>query len=350
MKKIWNSTLCIAFSLFCLLSACQREIYQTQSAFYHWQTQLSIDSIEQGLLNQIHCERLYVKFFDVDWDYNRKEASPRAELLLEKRPEQHLDIVPTIFITNRCFQELPQTQLGELASTIYEKTQALWPDLIPIEIQIDCDWTATTQAAYFSFLEQLKSLLPPETALSTTIRLHQYRYPKQTGVPPVDRGMLMYYNMGDLTDWTEVNSILNLDKAAPYLEPETYPLPLDLALPLFRWGVLFREGRMIKLINNLTDADINSSKVKNLKSDVKLGYSRWLVTEDHYLNGYYLYKGDQIRLEYITKGLLEQAAHQLGQLSQKNDRYLSFYHLDRVLLENNDLLPADLIYLSKVLD
>lgn len=331
------------FLLPLIFTGCQDKLPKTEAAFYHWQTQLSIDSLEQEWLHQTQSQRLYVKFFDVDWDNTQQSVVPKAELILETSP-QSIEIVPAIFITNRSFLEIADQQIPVLAEAIFHKINALWPELTPSEIQIDCDWTERTQLAYFRFLEQFHSLLPPTTTLSATIRLHQYRYPKQTGIPPVDRGMLMYYNMGELADWTETNSILNLDKAAPYLDAEAYPLDLDLALPLFRWGVLFREGRMIKLINKLTASEFDKKKIQALKSIPELGSSRWLVTEDHYLNGYFLYKGDQIRLEYITTGLLEKAALQLKQIQTSGDRYLSFYHLDGELLNVDDFSPADLLY------
>jgi hypothetical protein len=348
MKKTPNRYFFLVLISICFLPTCRQEVLTTQMAFYHWQTQLSVDSLEQQWLTQTHSQRLYVKFFDVDWSYAQQAAIPQAELLLSTLP-QTVDIVPTVFLTNRCFQELPILETAALATAVFEKIQALWPQLAPTEIQIDCDWTATTRAAYFQFLEDLKAILPAATTLSATIRLHQYRYPEQTGVPPVDRGMLMYYNMGDLNDWTETNSMLNLEKAAPYLDAAPYPLALDLALPLFRWGVLFREGRMIKLINNLSISELNSDKVEKLAEMPELGSSRWLVTQDHYLHGYYLYTGDQIRLEYITSDLLERAALQLKEIPQKSDRHLSFYHLDGSLLDRSDLSPLGLSHILDII-
>ncbi|MBK8703650.1 MAG: hypothetical protein IPN33_08475 [Saprospiraceae bacterium] len=119
-----------------------------------------------------------------------------------------------------------------------------------LEIQIDCDWTEKTRDSYFYLLKKMREQLEPgNCALSATIRLHQVRYFKKTGAPPVDRGMLMFYNMGDVESWEEPNSILNIKKGEPYLDGAArYPLPLDVALPAFGWGVLFREGRMIRLI------------------------------------------------------------------------------------------------------
>ena len=63
------------------------------------------------------------------------------------------------------------------------------------EIQIDCDWTASTQEAYFEFLHYLKEKAKDkQIQLSATIRLHQLSMTP----PPVDRGILMMYNTGDV--------------------------------------------------------------------------------------------------------------------------------------------------------
>ncbi len=49
--------------------------------------------------------------------------------------------------------------------------------------------------------------------LSSTIRLHQIKYRERTGVPPVERGMLMFYNMGQFSADPEARAIF--DPGAP---------------------------------------------------------------------------------------------------------------------------------------
>jgi hypothetical protein len=177
---------------------------------------------------------------------------------------------------------------------------------------------------------------PPR--LSVTLRLHQYRYPEQTGVPPADRAMLMFYNMGDLADWAEPNSILNLEKARPYLATEKkYPLALDVALPLFRWGVLFRQGKMIKLLPEIDAAAIRSVGGVALDGESS---QRFEIPESTYLEGYYLYAGDRIRLEMITPEQLLAAAEMLRGVASGERPYVSFYHLDSKLL--GAFTPTDL--------
>ena len=63
------------------------------------------------------------------------------------------------------------------------------------EMQVDCDWTQGSRAAYFALLRALRDRLHAQgRRLSATIRLHQVKCSADTGVP-VDRGMLMAYNL-----------------------------------------------------------------------------------------------------------------------------------------------------------
>ncbi|MFN7116651.1 MAG: hypothetical protein ACK4TA_07600, partial [Saprospiraceae bacterium] len=177
----------------------------------------------------------------------------------------------------------------------------------------------------------------PSIIISATIRLHQYRDFKETGVPPVNRGMLMFYNTGDVENWAEENSILNLEAASYYLPTsdfrlptsKTYPIPLDIALPIFSWGVLFRNGSMIRLINNLQATDLTDTA-----RFLKIADNRFEVVKSTYLNGYYLYEGDQIRTESIDQSLLLQAADLLYDKIKNRPLTIAFYHLDTATIKH----------------
>ncbi len=327
---LYTLTLLHFYTLF-IFSSCTPEPTQIEPAFYHWQTELNIDSTEQGYLKALDARRLYVKFFDVAWNEANNEATPQASLeLVGEWPDY--EIVPTVFITNQTMLELPATQRAALADRVLQKIKELWPGLEPVEIQLDCDWTERSREAYFQLLELVRERLPLTTKLSVTLRLHQYRYPEQTGIPPADRAMLMFYNMGDLTDWQESNSILNLEKAKPYLQTTAaYPLPLDFALPIFNWGVLFRKGKMIKLMPGLTAKALLDIDAIPLEQE---GGHRFEITKSTYLEGYYLYRGDQLRLETIRPQQLEAAAQLLRDHATGEKAYLSFYHLDSTLISS----------------
>ncbi|MDX1940029.1 MAG: hypothetical protein SFU99_05720 [Saprospiraceae bacterium] len=327
---------------------------QITPAFYHWQTQFSLSQKEQAYLDSLSAEKLYTKFFDIEWDATQEMPIPLAEVEIRNwgigelgnrgigspaaslwRPKE---IVPTIFITNQTFQNLSQDKIEWLAARVDEKLQELWhqlPDQTLHEVQFDCDWTASTKDSFFQFIEIFKSK-NTDIQISATIRLHQIRDYKTTGVPPVDRGMLMFYNTGDVEDWQENNSILNIEIAQNYLPTsnfqlptsKVYPMPLDIALPIFAWGVLFRDGRMIRLINNL-----RSEQLTDTTRFQKMTNNRFEVTKSTYLEGYYLYQGDQIRTETIDTTLLHKAADLIKNRLKNRDLTVAFYHLDTATIK-----------------
>ncbi len=309
-------------------------------AFYHWKTQLNPTQAERSYLDSIGVKKIYVKFFDVDWDEGAAQPVPLATVEMDTAHLSGLEIVPTIFITNRSLLNLPMEQVDTLASLIFQKIKSL--ETKPSqEIQLDCDWTIQTQAKYFALLESLRRIAAANSPftihhspfiISATIRLHQLKYPEKTGVPPVDRGMLMCYNMGDLDNWATENSILDLNIAKKYLPPivnrkskivNPYPLPLDFALPLFRWGVLFRDSRLVKLLNNLSAQDLqDTSRFR------KTAENRYEVLKSTYLNAHYLYAGDELRLEDVSQAALLGMASLLREQENDTSFTVAFYHLD----------------------
>ncbi|MFM9946926.1 MAG: hypothetical protein ACKV1O_03210 [Saprospiraceae bacterium] len=331
----------IVTMLLFLLTSCTQPETQIFPAFYHWRTRLTLTETERTYLQELRVKKLYAKFFDVDWSESSQQALPQA--LIELAPETLPDsvaLIPTIFITNRTFLNLPASEIPQLATNICDKIKALAKAPFE-EVQLDCDWSETTRAPYFQLLEAMRQNLGPAVSLSATIRLHQVKYPKQTGVPPVDRGMLMFYNMGDVEAGEERNSILNLETAQQYLDKNTarYPLPLDVALPLFSWGVLFREGKMIRLINNLTTAALaGDDRLRAIEPN------RFEVVRSGYLDGYYLYTEDEIRIEAVQPIELNATADLLKEyLPEATERNLAFYHLDPVLIRRYTLEELTII-------
>ncbi len=321
-------------------------------AFYHWQTHLQITENERLYLDSLGVKKLYVKFFDVDWDEASGQPVPHAQVEIDTARLAGLEIVPTVFITNRTFLNLKMEDVPGLAERIFKKmeelgmplTQPLTPKGEPNgegfrvdEIQFDCDWTEQTREKFFALINHFRATSEGDSSfiihhsslkISATIRLHQLKFFEKTGVPPVDRGMLMFYNMGDLESWETQNSILDLETAQKYLIPDSqFPIPLDLALPLFRWGVLFRDGRLIKLINNLGEEDLlDSERFTNIAPN------RYEVKKSTYLQGYYLYEGDRLRLEGVDSEQLEAAAAML-RFVKSDTATVAFYHLDTTMIK-----------------
>ena len=164
--------------------------------------------------------------------------------------------------------------------------------------------------------------------VSATIRLHQIKYFEQTGVPPVNRGMLMFYNMGDLDKIETENSILDIEIGKSYFQNfDKYPLPLDVALPIFQWGVIFRDGKLVKLINNLRAEDLTDEARFE-----QIAENRFRLEASTYLEGYYLYKDDLIRLENVEQQALRESAKALSNVIDNQGFTVSFYHLDSLSL------------------
>lgn len=292
-------------------SCSQGEHQKLHPAFYYWRTQFHLDTAERQYLKDCKIERLYVKFFDVDWEEATQRIVPLAIIELDssaKSIRQQWEITPVVFITNRAIANLTTEEIEDLAQKIDRKIEAIERQLGPRhspEIQLDCDWTPSTRERYFQLLNVLGTRCQKKNVmLSATLRLHQLRYPQQTGAPPVKKGMLMLYNVGEVEEWTENNSIFRDRAARSYLEHlPRYPLEYDVALSAFSWGVLFRNAEMIRLINGL--------QADSLRGDPRfyeITPSRFRIEKSTYLNGYYLYQGDLLRLEHSGWTQLDSAA------------------------------------------
>lgn len=321
-------------------------------AFYHWQTHLDLTAGERSAVDSLGVKKLYVKFFDIDWDASRQMPVPLAEVQIDTSLLYGLEIVPTVFITNRTFLNLKMSEVDTLAKRVSRKMarQSRISNLESriTEIQMDCDWTERTREKYFHFLKKLRaelSSLESQTSnhkLSATIRLHQIRYPERTGIPPVDRGMLMAYNMGEVDEWETENSIFDLNILSQYVPTQNYPLSLDLALPIFHWGIAFRPDvadetklELAYLINGLESEDLTDTA-----RFAKLAPNRYEVRKNTYLEGYYLYKNDRVRLESVSPEDLEKVGDRLAKFLKlgkaKDLETVAFYHLDTSTLKAFD--------------
>ncbi len=239
-----------------------------------------------------------------------------------------IEIVRAVFITNEVFQQISVEKATWLAEKIAAFNAGLAlpaSDAGHYEFQVDCDWTNSTKDAFFRFLEILRSKLPTGTILSATIRLHQYKFPDRTGVPPVDRGMLMCYNTGNIDDPESSNSILDLEDARKYIigAPKNYPLPLDLALPIFSWTLVHRGDELWKII-------------PGANKEIPSG----LLEKGTFRSGHYLRPGDLIRRETISADLLKKAARLAATTDLASDATLAFFHLDSTSLHD---YPVQLI-------
>lgn len=300
-------------------------------AFYHWQTTLAITQTESDYLDSIGCKKLYVKILDIGVNDVSGAIEPFSRLEIKDTTGLYKwEITPAIFITNAVYKNISAEKTDWLVGKIVETCKA--SSLQPFrELQFDCDWTASTRQAFFLFLKKMKQALP-DTRLSATIRLHQYKFPDKTGVPPVSRGMLMFYNTGDIESEETVNSIINLQDATKYVQgaPARYPIPLDLALPVFSWTLVFREGAFWKIINGVP-ADVgDTTRFTGMSPDG----SHFEVRKATFLSGHYLRPGDRLRVEAVSPGLLLETARLAAQVHLAEHVTVAFFHVDSTILRH----------------
>lgn len=306
---------------------CSTERQPPAPVFYYWKTAFAISPNERAYLDSVSTGTLFIKFADIARDPSSGEVEPYSLLqVTDTSNTAGLQFVPCFFITNSVFQNndngiwLSERLLETLESVgeQFGKKPAQWP-----EIQIDCDWTAGTRDNFFHFLTELKKRLAPATILNVTIRLHQYKYPDKTGVPPADKGVLMCYNTGDIDAEKTSNSILNVEDAAPYFQNTVpYPIPLDLALPVFSWALVYRDEELWRIIPESEPgqwADTAFFEPSGAMVRVK---------KPTFRGGHYLRSGDLIRLESVTPEILEAAIPLLQSVRPVTGERVLFYHLD----------------------
>lgn len=318
----------ITIFLGALLAACTKKA--PERAFYYWKTRFTLTSTDSQLLNSLHIQKLYVRFFDVDWEDTRGEAVPKGKIAFNSRVNKDLSIIPVVYITNKTFLHVKGNNVKALAEKVFKQVNLMADrnNIAYNEFQFDCDWTESTRAAYFAFITEIKRIAEKqELVISATIRLHQVKYFKLTGVPPVDRGMLMYYNMGKIDTVAANNSIFNTNDADKYVAyTRDYPLPMDVVLPTFSWGVQIRKGKVINLLSTLSMADF-----ENNVNFIPVCNNQFRVKQSFFCKGFYLMQDDIVKVEQTTPELCKQAAMQVSK-KMKSPATVAFYHLDSLNL------------------
>lgn len=325
----------LSFALL-LLFGCGKRREAVTPGFYYWKTKFELSDYETQRIKATGARDIYLRLFDVDWDEPSGDAAPMAIVRFPQGgAATEWNITPVIFITNRTLYHLEDSSVAAIiAANIGRLTAHLCKqgklDTSKItEIQIDCDWTTETRSVYFALLERLKTQpFFRGKKLSATIRMHQIKYLDRSGVPPVDKGLLMVYNMGDTQEPGEHNSILDIAEAKKYLQHlEGYPLSLDVALPLFSWCLLFEEGRFVGILREL-DPDA----LKDNPIFVPQGENSYRCVKDTVWNDYIFKRHVVVRTEKPSfKDILEIARFTSDRI--KNDSiHVLLYHADSMIL------------------
>lgn len=310
----------VIFLIFALFS-CKDGGNSPEISFYYWKTDLKFSQNQKSALDDLHVKKLYVRFFDVNYSEQQKQAIPLSPIVFSEKFNSDLEIIPVIFITNKTFYNISLNESKKLGENILKKIESIAKEkqLKINEIQLDCDWTKQTKEKFFSMIKSMKS--KSKYTFSATIRLHQYRNFELTSVPPVEKGTLMFYNIGNIHGNDSENSILSEKLTEKYLKnAQKYPLKLKVALPIYSWAVVMRDGKVVHLLNDIYPNDLS----KNFKEKSE---NEFICTKTHYFNSALIYKDDKMRLELISPKLLRSTAKILAKNMSLNDSEVIFYHL-----------------------
>lgn len=310
----------------------------TNNAIYHWKTTFDPTEYERRFIREHGIDKLYIRFFDVaeDVDGSGPTAVPIATTVFRQRPGSGFSVVPVVFITTEAIRQMS----GEGRDSIYAKKIVTRIDAIcrangignVSEVQLDCDWTGQTRDAFFALCSATRKRLSGKNiSLSVTIRLHQLRQ----SPPPADRGVLMVYNTGSLANPQTANSIISTDDIWAYMKHlYSYPLPLDVAYPTFRWSVVQGRDRLFLMRRtDFSDTALYGQTQAN----------RFRVKTDHRTNGTLLCAGDRIRVETSDYNTVAKAKRMIEQrLPTGSPKNIILYHLNSTNLSkfSNDEIQS----------
>lgn len=357
--------------LFVVLSSgsCEKE-HDVVRSFCYWKTDLYFQKEDDSLIKDLNVKHMYVRFFDIDWNPYSKEPLPVATIRNISLNESNPEITPSIFITNEVVLQANKKQLDSLAVKIAKRVQQIGEQMNETkadkianaivypkdyyknenykrinydsvksielaklkvdfkEILIDCDWTEKSKKNYFYLLEQVKKEFSA-TKVAATIRLWQYKYAEKAGIPPVDKGLLMCYNLTKPDDFKTKNSIGTSEELAQYITHDKYKLKLDIALPLYSWAVVFR-GNQFKGI--LSDYDRLRNDTIKLK---KSSDTKYVLQDDILVGQTYLRNGDEIRIEKISDDELDKMISIIkAKIPIDNQTRVTFFSFDKKYIDD----------------
>ncbi|KPM48792.1 hypothetical protein [Jiulongibacter sediminis] len=317
-----------AFLLLFFIFSCGQKDQVTKNvtgAIYHWKSIYNPEAKDLKKLDDLQICKQYIRFFDIDRK-GTEPASPKSVIRFRTLPLA--EVIPVVYITNRTFQGLSETEIDTLATRTLTKIRSIADEneISFNSIQLDCDWSKSTQKAYFRLLRKIEEQLDNATELTSTLRLHQVKFMEQTGIPPASRVSLMLYNVGDWTNPLTPNSLFDPKIIDQYIYriPE-YPLPIDIALPIYQQTLVYRNNKLFTFMKSQSYEDV--SKALRLK---KIETSRNYVCLE---NGEFLNKsfrkGDIFRFESVDYEQLKLVNKAVKSRIQNQNTDLIFYHLDQ---------------------
>ena len=296
---------------------------QQNISFYYWETTYKLNSAEQNYLSEFLVKKLYVRFFDIDKENG--QSFPVATIQIQEK-NNNQEIVPVVFITNETFRNTTNQEIIQLANHAFKEIKYIYPKISDgkiEEIQFDCDWTVQTKENYFLFLKTVQQI-SKDIVVSATIRLHQIKDKQQTGIPPIEKGVLMYYATSSPIEDNNNNSILDNNTAKNYIENlDEYPIKLDVALPIYSWAIVTNELGEKRLVNGIRPENLSDSTLYQ-----KLNKNNYRVKKEHYLNAIFVYENYEIKIEYISENDLQIAAKNIRKKINNKSFQTILYYLD----------------------
>ena len=314
------------FFLLIILFSCKDQPPKDHT-FYYWKTNLALNNAEKSALQNAKVPLLYTRFFDVDKTGGKFQPvgviTKDATFVTDKK------IVPVVFLKNEIFLNIKEDEIQFLATSIKNLIQKKSKELnlnINNEIQIDCDWTNGTKIDYFKFLETLKQISGAN--ITCTLRLHQVKDKRSTGIPPVGKVYLMCYATSSPLENSTKNSILDVPTLKNYLSDlQNYPLKMDIALPIYSWGIVTNFEGKHKLINAVTLEDLEKNP-----NFIKISENIFRVQTEGFYFGMYFSKDFTVKVESISQENLDET---LKFIENKIENYnIIYYQLDSRFLKN----------------
>lgn len=340
-----KNSILFSFIFICLCCSnflrCTSNHTKVKRSFYYWKSTFELNQFELELLHQNNISALYIKYFDVSWNSTLNAVVPVAKIQFKQAVPDFLEVIPVVYITNNALLKSHKDSIKSLAVAISKLIYAYHPvvNKLPKEIQVDCDWTLQTKEKYFALLNELKQQAGNKLMLSATIRLHQVKYASATGIPPVQKGMLMYYNMGNIQRM-QSNSIFNETAAAdyaPYIKQ--YPLHLDAVLPVFSWIKVIRNQKIIQLLNTVSFQEA-------MQSGLFEHINEYTLKPIHicHFKGIAFLPTDILVAETMTPELSKKAARHLHTYFTNHNFTLALFHLNQSNLNEYTIQDIETIY------
>lgn len=302
-----------------IVFGCVKQPNNIATSFYYWKTNFALKPSEKELIKELGVKKLYIRYFDVA--LKDDIAIPLTAVVFnDSIPD--MEIVPVVYIKNEVMLNA-KVNLNDLADNVLRYIDQINnKHKINIkEIQFDCDWTLKSKERYFSFIHFIKE--KKELKISSTIRLHQIKHHRKTGIPDVDEGVLMYYNMGSIAA-DSLNSIYDRSIAEKYISSlKTYPLKLNVALPIYSWLIHSRDGKVINLLSRVRREDIETNTAFEKKDK-----NRFLVKKAGTYFGKFFKQEDQIKIEQIESDDLQQMVRDISKNIPDNPKEIIFYDLE----------------------